>query len=225
MKLPGARVARFTGVAALGYYHTGAGDANWYVFVDGAQRAGGRLRSNQFARVEIELPAAARFLTLVTSSNGTMNTDWTFFGNPRVLLEQDGDAQAFDLADIVGGGDGTGNGNSVGLDPWSGRVLDDQGAATSGRINQVYPVSQRPLIDAVFVPHGSGDGKREIPVSTSGLVVKGISAGSGTTHAHIWNGHNQGVSGLKPIDVTRHNGALVDLCLVLLNSAEFLYVD
>ena len=222
---PGARVARFTGVAALGYYHTGAGDANWYVFVDGAQRAGGRLRSNQFARVEIELPAAARFLTLVTSSNGTMNTDWTFFGNPRVLLEQDGDAQAFDLADIVGGGDGTGNGNSVGLDPWSGRVLDDQGAATSGRINQVYPVSQRPLIDAVFVPHGSGDGKREIPVSTSGLVVKGISAGSGTTHAHIWNGHNQGVSGLKPIDVTRHDGALVDLCLVLLNSAEFLYVD
>ena len=155
---PGARVARFTGVAALGYYHTGAGDANWYVFVDGAQRAGGSLRSNQFARVEIELPAAARFLTLVTSSNGTMNTDWTFFGNPRVLLEQDGDAQAFDLADIVGGGDGTGNGNSVGLDPWSGRVLDDQGAATSGRINQVYPVSQRPLIDAVFVPHGSGDG-------------------------------------------------------------------
>ena len=72
---PGARVARFAGVAALGYYHTGAGDANWYVFVDGAQRAGGSLRSNQFARVEIELPAAARFLTLVTSSNGTMNTD------------------------------------------------------------------------------------------------------------------------------------------------------
>ena len=100
-----------------------------------------------------------------------------------------------------------------------------QSAATSGRINQVYSVRQRPLIDAVFVPHGSGDGKREIPVSTSGLVVSGISAGSGTTHAHIWNGHNQGVSGLKQVDVTRRNGALVDLCLVLLNSAEFLYVD
>lgn len=222
---PGVRVARFEGVAALGYYQSGAGDANWYVFVDGVPRADGRLRSNQFARVEIELPATARFLTLVTSSNGTMNTDWTFFGNPRVLLEQDGAAQAFDLADMVGGGDGTGNGKAVGLDPWSGRVLDDQGAATSGRINEVYPVSQRPLIDAVFVPHGSGDGKREIPVSTSGLVVRGISVGSGTTHAHIWNGHNRGVSGLKQVDVTRRNGALVDLCLVLLNSAEFLYVD
>ncbi|MBB76055.1 MAG: hypothetical protein CMJ75_16230 [Planctomycetaceae bacterium] len=222
---PGARVARFDGVAALGYYQSGAGDANWYVFVDGEQRAGGRLLSNQFARIEMELPAAARFLTLVTSSNGTMNTDWTFFGNPRVLLEQDGAAQALDLADIVGGGDGSGNGSAVGLDPWSGRVLEDQGTATRGRINQVYPVSQRPLIDAVFVPHGSGDGKREIPVSTSGLVVKGISAGSGTTHAHIWNGHNQGISGLKQVGVTGRNGALVDLCLVLLNAAEFLYVD
>ena len=222
---PGRRVARFEGVAALGHYRTGDGDAHWYVFVDGEQRAGGHLLSNRFAVLQLDLPEGARFLTLVTSSNGTMNTDWTFFGNPRLVLEQGDASQRLDLADVVGGGDGTGTGSAIGLDPWSGDVLRDQAEARSGRVNEVHPVAQRPLIDAVFVPHGSGDGKREIPVSTSGLLVTGISAGSGTTHAHIWNGHNRGVNGLKRVDITRRNGALVDLCLVLLNSAEFLYVD
>lgn len=220
---PGKKLVRFEGVAALGFFHTGDGDAHWYVFVDGKQRAGGHLLNNRFAPVRVDLAEQNRFLTLVTSSNGTMNTDWTFFGNPR--LKQEDPAGVLDLADIVGGGDGSGTGTAIGLDPWSGNVLREQTVAKSSRVNEVFPVRERPLIDCVFVPHGSADGKKKISVSTSGLLVTGISTGSGTTHGLIWNGHNRGVSGLKQPEIARQNGALVDLCLVLLNSAEFLYVD
>ena len=220
---PGKKLTRFESVAALGFYHTGAGDADWYVFLDGTQRAGGHLLNNRFAPVRVELSEQSRFLTLVTSSKGTMNTDWTFFGNPRLQLK---DSQVtLDLADIVGGGDGSGTGTAVGLDPWSGTVLREQTVRKSSRVNEVFPVKDRPLIDSVFVPHGSADGKKKIPVSTSGIQVTGISAGSGTTHGLIWNGHNRGVSGLKQPEIASGNGPLVDLCLVLLNSAEFLYVD
>ena len=93
-----------------------------------------------------------------------------------------------------------------------------------GTVNMLHDVSWNELIDGAFVPEG-GDGKNEITITSTGIRVKGISSGAGGTYCHIWNGHNNGVAGLKETSFAERNGSLVDLCLVLLNSAEFLYVD
>ncbi len=220
---PTARLTRFQGIAALGFYPDGEGDANWYVIIDGEKQEEGHLLNNSFSHLQVDLDDEDHFLTLITSSNGNMATDWTFFGNPSLVLETGGgSSQILDLADVVGGGDGSGTGNNTGLDPWTGMVVREKADGTNGQANQVHPVPGYPLVDCVFVPHGTG----MIPVSTTGLQVSGISAGSGnSTFCHIWNGHNQGVNGLKQFRAVDNDPALVDLCLVLLNSAEFLYVD
>ena len=220
------KLSRFEAVAALGYYPDGVGDAHWYVFLDGQLKTSGRLRNNSFRDVRVDLDDKARFLTLVTSSNGTTDTDWTFFGNPGLFLVGPNDkVLKLDLADIVGGGDGTGTGKPTGLDPWTGRVVADDPGGTNGTVNRLHPVPANRFIDGVFVPDGIADGTREIPISTTGLKVRGISAGSGNTWATIRNGHNREVRGLNVPSVAERQGGLVDLCLVLLNSAEFLYVD
>jgi mono/diheme cytochrome c family protein len=77
-----------------------------------------------------------------------------------------------DLADIVGGGDGRGTGKKgFGIDPRSGKVRDTKAEGFLGDItvNKVSP-GPTPLVNAVFIPNGPGD----VPVSTTGLVVKGI---------------------------------------------------
>jgi len=224
---PQAKLTRLKGIAAMGFSATAAGDAHWYVIVDANLRAKGHLRNNDFAHLQVDLDGQARFLTLVTSSNGTLNTDWTFFKNAHFVLENNRNSdQLLDLADVVGGGDGFGTGNQTGLDPWTGLVVHEKAAGTNGQANQVHPVPQSPLIDCVFVPNGSANGQRMIPISTTGLEINGISAGAGNhTFCHIWNGHNRGVNGLKDVEIVVDDPALVDLCLVLLNSAEFLYID
>ena len=77
-----------------------------------------------------------------------------------------------DLADIVGGGDGRGTGKKgFGIDPRSGKARDTKAEGFLGdiKVNKLSP-GPTPLVNAVFIPNGPGD----VPVSTTGLVVKGI---------------------------------------------------
>jgi hypothetical protein len=77
-----------------------------------------------------------------------------------------------DLADIVGGGDGRGTGKKgFGIDPRSGKARDAKAEGFLGdiKVNKLSP-GPPPLVNAVFIPNGPGD----VPVSTTGLVVKGI---------------------------------------------------
>lgn len=220
------RLARFRSTAALGFYPKGEGNAHWYVILDGEKQAEGHLLNNTYADIDLDVPETARFLTLITSSHGSMDTDWTFFGNPRLLTSGGPQNDSLDLADVVGGGMGRGTGRTAGLNPWTGAVVHKHTGSTSGVANEVHPVMDHPLIDCVFVPHGGADGKQLVPVSSSGLRVRGIAPGAGnSTYDHIWNGHNQGVNGLQQPGLVARDPALVDLCLVLLNSAEFLYID
>ena len=221
---PGFAVTSFAAVAALGYYPDDLGDAHYQICLDGKTVQSGHLRNNTFELVSQKLSEKQRFLTLMTLSNGSMSTDWTFFGNPVLsLVSSDGQTKSLNLADIVAGGDGTGTGADRGINPWNGHVEEKRAGSTQGTSDKANAVSWSPLIDAVFVPNGSG---KEIEVSTSGLRVKGVSVGSaGVTYGHIWNGHNNGVTGLKTPSIAEASPALVDYCLVLMNSAEFLYVD
>jgi len=221
----GHLLEKFRAVAALGFYPNGGGDAHFYVFLDGQLMSSGHLTNSTFQALEVPLTDDSHFLTLVTSSNGSPTTDWTFFGNPNVsLVSATHQRKTIDLADIVGGGDGTGTGKDQGINPWSGSVVQEHTGTTTGSVNKLRAVSGSPFIDGVFVPEG-GAGQREIEITSTGIRVKGVSSGSGDTYCHIRNGHNNGVNGLKGTSFVERNGALVDLCLVLLNSAEFLYVD
>jgi hypothetical protein len=80
--------------------------------------------------------------------------------------------QPIDLADIVGGGTGDGTGTKLaGIDPRSGKPVDGEprGYISDITANTPQP-GPSPFINAVFVPQGPGD----VPVTTTGLLVKGI---------------------------------------------------
>jgi len=90
------------------------------------------------------------------------------------------------LADIVGGGDGRGTGvKGAGIDPRTGKARDTapQGVLDAIRPNVVSP-GPTPLVNAVFVPDGPGD----VPVSTTGLAVRGIPKTSVAAWDAIRNG-------------------------------------
>ena len=101
------------------------------------------------------------------------------------------------LADIVGGGNGTGNGvANAGINILNGGTV----APLTGFINaptNVFVLSPNLFIDGVFVPDG-GTGSASIQVSSTGIMVTGISdslpLSGGTTWDHFRNGNNNGVS-------------------------------
>jgi hypothetical protein len=77
-----------------------------------------------------------------------------------------------DLADLVAGGNGGGSGKKkTGIDSRSGKVVDatPKGYLTNVTVNAPKP-GPTAFVNAVFVPNGPGD----VPVTTTGLLVKGI---------------------------------------------------
>ena len=91
-----------------------------------------------------------------------------------------------DLADIVGGGDGRGTGTKgAGIDPRTGKARD---ASPLGFLDAIEPnvasPGPTPLVNAVFIPHGPSD----VPVSTAGLVARGIPKTSVAAWDAIRNG-------------------------------------
>ena len=82
-----------------------------------------------------------------------------------------------DLADIVGGGDGSGTGRKGhGIDPRSGQPRDKTGLQILDgvRVNVAVP-GPAPLVDAVFV----ADGSRPVTIATTGLAVTCLPPTSG----------------------------------------------
>ena len=91
------------------------------------------------------------------------------------------------LADIVGGGNGTGNGaKGHGLDPRSAKVQTRYFGALGNVVTNQFNPSPFDFVDGVFIPDGRGSAK--IPVSSTGLTVTGLPKTSGNAWDMIRNG-------------------------------------
>jgi hypothetical protein len=106
-------------------------------------------------------------------------------------------ATTIDLADIVGGGDGSGNGGNAGVDVTDGSTTTSQTGPITAPTNTFVPAAN-PLIDGVVIPDGGGGGAATVPISSTGLTVTGISdsteLGPAHTWDHVWNGTNFGTT-------------------------------
>ncbi|MEX2187844.1 MAG: discoidin domain-containing protein, partial [Pirellulales bacterium] len=131
-----------------------------------------------------------RFVRIATLANETLSlAEVEVFGPARA-------AMALDLADMVGGGDGTGSGLPAGISLLDGQPTETpRGNITGGPANTYHAVAAHPFIDGVFVPDGGAAATTPVPVSTTGLMATGISDGNGASWDEIWNGDNTGVSG------------------------------
>ena len=98
------------------------------------------------------------------------------------------EGKGISLADLVGGGSGTGTGKiRQGIDPRSGVVQTrDFGDLGNVKVNHFTAV-KLPFIDGVFIPDGR-DGKAAIPVSSSGITITGLPTTSGQAWDAIRNG-------------------------------------
>ncbi len=87
----------------------------------------------------------------------------------------------FDLADIVGGGDGLGSGKpGDGIDPLTGKPQSAKRAILENVQPNIYSKSSVKFIDGVVVPDNSAEGT---PISSTGLRVKDVPKTSG----HAWD--------------------------------------
>lgn len=66
-------------------------------------------------------------------------------------------AATFDLADILGGGNGLGTGGARGIEAHNGNIVTSQGGGLQNPANpgDYYPVPSYPMVDGVFVPNGT----------------------------------------------------------------------
>ena len=93
-----------------------------------------------------------------------------------------------DLADIVGGGNGTGNGaKGHGLDPRSAKVQTRHFGGLGNVATNKFNPSPFDFVDGVFIADGKG-GSAKIPVSSTGLSVTGLPKTSGNAWDMIRNG-------------------------------------
>jgi hypothetical protein len=102
------------------------------------------------------------------------------------LAQSSGDGLG--LADIVGGGNGTGNGTKGhGLDPRSAKVQTRYFGALGNVVTNKFNPSPFDFVDGVFIADGKG-GSAKIPVSSTGLSVTGLPKTSGNAWDMIRNG-------------------------------------
>lgn len=96
-------------------------------------------------------------------------------------------ATGWDLADIVGGGNGLGTGQAgAGIDPSSGRAVKDPRGYLEGVTANHYAESPLSIVDGVSIPDGpSTDG---VVVSSTGLRAPGLPDTSGKAWDAIRNG-------------------------------------
>ncbi|HUG69419.1 MAG TPA: DUF1553 domain-containing protein [Pirellulaceae bacterium] len=98
------------------------------------------------------------------------------------------EGQGLNLADIVGGGNGLGTGTyRSAIDPRNAKVqTSDFGKLDNVVTNQFSP-SDFEFIDGVFIPDGDV-GKADIPISSTGITIKGLPKTSGDAWDMIRNG-------------------------------------
>lgn len=123
------------------------------------------------------------------------------------------EGEGLDLADIVGGGNGTGTGTTrQGLDPRdASEQTKDLGRLDKVKTNQ-FAAAKSEFIDGVFIPDGLG-GKGVIPISSTGLTVTSLPKTSGEAWDLIRNGpvasqHSPVAGG---IDFTKDGHSLLGL--------------
>lgn len=123
-------------------------------------------------------------------------------------------SKTLNLADIVGGGDGTGNGTfRQGIDPRTGKVESaDFGFLERVRPNHFVPVEVSAIIDGVFTP-SSGEGRAAIPLSSSGITLTGITGAGGNAWDIPRNGpvHSQHSPELDGVNFSRGHDSLIGL--------------
>ena len=92
------------------------------------------------------------------------------------------------LADIVGGGNGFGTGTyRHGIDTRSAKVQTRDFGQLGNVITNRFSESAYEFVDGVFIPDGK-NGEAEIPVSSTGIAIKGIPTTSGKAWDMIRNG-------------------------------------
>ena len=97
---------------------------------------------------------------------------------------------SLDLADVVGGGDGTGTGSIQAINITNGSVTTTHAGQLSTAANSPLAVPTLPFVDRVFTPDGGVGGLAAIPVSSTGVTVTGISDATSPTYDHIWANDN-----------------------------------
>ncbi|MCS7469377.1 DUF1553 domain-containing protein [Stieleria sp. ICT_E10.1] len=124
-------------------------------------------------------------------------------------LEGDG----LDLADIVGGGNGSGTGTfRQGIDVRNAKVQ----TRDFGRLGNVVPnrfaASDFDFVDGVFVPSGEA-GQAKVPVTSTGITISGLPTTSGDAWDMIRNGPvaSQHSPELDGIDFTQDGHSLLGL--------------
>jgi len=127
------------------------------------------------------------------------------------------------LADIVGGGNGTGNGaKGRGLDPRSAKVQTRYFGALGNVVVNKFNPSSFDFVDGVFIADGKG-GSAKIPISSTGLSVTGLPKTSGNAWDMIRNGpvasqHSTKLGGIDFKDANQsllgiHANAGITFCL------------
>ena len=102
-----------------------------------------------------------------------------------------------DLADMIGGGDGAGTGaKGAGIDAATGKAQPERAGKVEGVKANVLSEVAGEFVDAVVIPNG--DGGADIPVSTTGLKVRGVPK----TSAEAWDAIRNGpVNAQKATDI------------------------
>lgn len=121
--------------------------------------------------------------------------------------------RGLDLADIIGGGNGLGSGTyRQAIDPRDAKVQIRDFGKLGNVVTNRFSKSAFPFIDGVFIPDGE-DGIAEIPVSSTGITVRGLPKTSGNAWDMIRNGpvSQQHSSELDGIDFTGQGHRLLGL--------------
>lgn len=144
-------------------------------------------------------------------------------GNEEPVARPD----TLDLADIVGGGDGTGTGGDRGIDVLTGQTTEQHERAIACPVN-TFVAATNPLVNGVFCPDGGVDESDAITVSTEGTTIAGVpdwQANLFTESAwdHIWNGTNTDVTTKATgpqLGMHANKGITFDLAAIRMTLAE-----
>jgi len=110
-------------------------------------------------------------------------------------------AKGWDLADVVGGGNGLGTGQAgAGIDPSSGASIKDTRGFLEEAVPNKYLESPLPIVDGVSIPDGNDLGS--VVISSTGLQASNIPATSGKAWDAIRNGpvHSQFSAKLRDVE-------------------------
>jgi hypothetical protein len=98
------------------------------------------------------------------------------------------EGQGLNLADIVGGGNGLGAGTyRNAIDPRNAKVQTRDFGKLGNVVTNRFSPSDFEFIDGVFIPDGDV-GKADIPISSTGITIKGLPKTSGDAWDMIRNG-------------------------------------